>query len=255
MREFYFQCTHCAASFGLRAWFAAGQCCRACGVRSAKLWQGTYLEKLYELVCRQGGESGLWRYFDLLPVTSRTGIISCGESHVPIERWRFLEEIAARKGLQLKVYGHRFDLSLATNTFKDIAASLALSVYREHGIERIALASTGNIGVAYARYAGEAGIELTVFVPDQSEPVNGTFISALGQRIHYAGENYASVKQAAVTYAQKRGVTPVAFSHDPLRLEAKKTLPYEWRRRLPEFPTVYLQALSGGTTPLGVTGG
>ena len=39
---------------------------------------------------------------------------------------------------------------------------------------------------------------------------------------------------------------------DPLRVESKKTWVYEWLRLTGELPTVYIQALSGGTGPIAV---
>ena len=44
-------------------------------------------------------------------------------------------------------------------------------------------------------------------------------------------------------------------TYDPIRVEAKKTMAYDWFRVLERFPNVYIQALSGGTGPIGIMKG
>ena len=39
---------------------------------------------------------------------------------------------------------------------------------------------------------------------------------------------------------------------DPMRVEAKKTMVFEWLRQIGKVPNVYIQALSGGTGPIAI---
>lgn len=42
---------------------------------------------------------------------------------------------------------------------------------------------------------------------------------------------------------------------DPIRVEAKKTMVFEWLRQLGKMPDVYIQAISGGTGPIAIDKG
>ena len=42
---------------------------------------------------------------------------------------------------------------------------------------------------------------------------------------------------------------------DPIRIEAKKTMVFEWLRQLGKMPDVYIQAVSGGTGPIAIDKG
>jgi hypothetical protein len=62
-------------------------------------------------------------------------------------------------------------------------------------------------------------------------------------------------KEFALEFSQRHGMPLAAGNFDPMRIEAKKVLLLEWLRLLDEVPTVYMQALSGGTGPLAIAKG
>jgi threonine synthase len=182
---------------------------------------------------------GLWRYFDFLPVEREKNIFSSGEGIVPIDRWKFLEDFARETSdLRLSVYAHRHDDNYSTGTFKDLAGSV--------------VASTGNIGVSYSRYLSAAGITLYGFIPGNSSKSQEAEIGCFGQNVFRVKGDYTLAKELALEFSQKYGFLLAAGNFDPMRIEAKKTMAYEWLRLLPKFPSVYIQALSGGTGPLGI---
>lgn len=210
-------------------------------------------EKLLQVLAAKDLPNGLWRYFDFLPLNHRENIVSYGEGDVPIERWEFLEEFARAQGnVDCHVYVQRHDLHRATGSFKDLAGSLVASAMKEHGVEGYVVASTGNIAAAMSRYLGEMGCTLYAFVPAGSSLYKAADIACFGQNVFRVDGDYAATKKVATEFAAENGLVLAPGTFDPYRIEAKRTMAFDWFRRLNDFPTVYIQALSGGTGPLGV---
>lgn len=254
-KKFFLTCCACEqeiSDFGV--WFSHGQRCPKCGSGRADAIYTRSMEGLKKLLTPYiKGRSGLWHYFDYLPINSEKNIISCGEGTVSIDRWKWLERLAREKyKIDCRIYAHRHDNNFATGTFKDLAGSMVASVLNENNIKSYVVASTGNVGVAYARYLTEAGISLSAFIPENSSPSQEAEIGCFGQRVFRVIGDYARAKELAREFAAKYSILLAAGNFDPMRIEAKKTMVYEWLRLMPEFPTVYVQALSGGTGPLGI---
>jgi threonine synthase len=200
--------------------------------------------------------AGLWHYFDFLPLNERKNIVTAGEGIVPIDRWEFLEDLARERfGLDVKVHAHRQDDNYATGTFKDLSGSVVASVLKECGVRDYVVASTGNIAVSYARYLNAAGVSLYAFIPENSSPAQEAEISCFGQRVFRVKSDYTRAKELAHAFAEAHGMLLAAGNFDPMRIEAKKTMLLEWLRLLEARPTVYIQALSGGTGPLAMAKG
>ncbi len=189
----------------------------------------------------------------MLPVYFSESIISAGEGDVPISRWQFLEQYAARRyGIACRVYAHRQDNNYATGSFKDLAGSLVASALNENRIYDYVIASTGNIGVAYSRYISNYGGRLYVFIPEKCSEFKYAESAMFSQKVFRVQGDYDLAKTMSVEFAERHGLLTPRGVFDPLRIEAKKTMAFEWYRLLKVFPTVYIQALSGGTGPLGI---
>lgn len=251
-------CNSCGNEIdSFRHWLQNGQSCPACGSDQAEVSYEQDISLIMELINKDiPGKIGLWRYFDFLPVNFKENIVSCGEGSVPIDRWLFLEKFAREKyGLNCIVYAHRHDNNYATGTFKDLAASMVASVLKENRVTEYIVSTTGNIGVAYSRYLSEANISLYVFIPENSSKAQESEIGCFGQKVYRVKGDYSYAKKIASEFSKKFHITLAAGSFDPMRIEAKKTMVYEWLRLVPVFPSVYIQALSGGTGPIGIVKG
>lgn len=249
--KYYMECRICGSIIpDLHIWFKDGQCCNACGSEFVDI-------KYNKLELKNQPEHGMWKYFDVLPILNPFNIITCREGLVQIDRWKSLEKYALKtKGINIKVYAHRMDNNPATGTFKDLAGSMIASVLKEHNnrkfskIQKYAVSSTGNIGVAYARYLADASITLHVFMPNNKE--HAQEILCFGQIPHCLDQSYSDIKaELNVAYFQNETDILISPTYDPLRIEAKKTIAYEWQY-YGIYPTVYIQAVSGGTGPLGI---
>ena len=189
-------------------------------------------------------------YFDFLPLEHRENIVSCGEGMVPIERWNHLEEAAKESGIDCEVYVCRNDLNQGSGTFKDISAALAASVLKEQGVKDYCLASTGNAGVAFATYLAKAGIHFTEFAPSFIDTDSIDAIRKVGQTAIVSEGGYGDAKAEAASFHQNKNVLISGGNTDPLRIESKRTLVFECLRQMGAMPTVYMQAVAGGTSPL-----
>ena len=257
-KKFVLRCVLCGAEIdGFGRWFAAGQRCPECGSDRADVVYRTTPAKVRDLFRRPAnGLPGMWRYFDVLPVNDRKNIVTAGEGLVPIDRWEFLEEYARRRfQIRCQVFAHRQDDNYATGTFKDLSGSIVSSVLKENGIENFVASSTGNTAVAYARYLTAAGISFYAFIPKNASLTQAAEIGCFGQNVFRVKGDYTLTKEMAMAFARKHKMPLAGGNFDPMRIEAKKTMMLEWIRLLGKFPTVYIQALSGGTGPMAIAKG
>lgn len=249
MEKYHIVCRHCGRVIGSFAeWFAAGQRC-ACGSAAVEV-EYTAPPTLSTVFSVPAGNSYQHLYFDCLPILRRESIVSLGEGLVPIERWGSLEEAARLTGIDCQVHVVRNDLNGGSGTFKDISAALAATVLREQGVRDYCLASTGNAGAAFAAYLARAGVRFTEFAPADIDPDTLQFIRSTGQQVVVSDGGYGAAKAAAADYHQRQSVLISGGNTDPLRIESKRTLAFECLRQLGALPTVYMQAVAGGTSPL-----
>ncbi|MEN8137964.1 MAG: pyridoxal-phosphate dependent enzyme [Bacteroidota bacterium] len=245
-------CNHIIDDLGI--WFKHFQECPSCGNKWVDVKYSRDISEVKKLIEVEDNDAkSLFNYFDFLPLNNKENIITDGEGVIPVERWSFLEEFAKKfynKDLKVNVY--RNDLNPGTGTFKDVAASVSASALKEHGIKQYVVASTGNIASAFSHYLAKAGINLAVFVPENALKANVAEVSAHGQKIFRVKGDYAMAKKVAADYAKKNGILMSGGNTDPLRVEAKKTMVFEWLRQCGELPDVYIQALSGGTGPIAI---
>jgi len=235
-------------------WFKYGQRCPECGSDQADVMYHKPISEIKKVLSQEKTKKpGLWRYFDFLPLVDEKNIISSREGNIPIDRWYFLEKFAAEKySIQCQVYAHRHDDNYATGTFKDLAASVVASVLKENNIPTYVASTTGNVGVAYSRYLSAAGVTFYGFIPENASKAQEAEIGCFGQKVFRVKGDYTRAKEVAFDFAQKNKILLAAGNFDPMRVEAKKTMVYEWLRLMSVFPTVYIQALSGGTGPIGI---
>ena len=199
--------------------------------------------------------TGLWKYRSVLPPIKEKNIITSGEGEVAIERWNFLEKFALNSGIKCKVYAHRQDTNPETGSFKDLSASLIASFLKENNVSDYVIASTGNMGVSVSRYLSKAGIKAHIFVPAKTSDDVIDMMLDDNQAVYRIEGTYEDAKKEAAKFAKKNKMRLSAGSCDPLRIAAKKTMVYEWYRKIKSFPTVYIQATSGGTGALSVAQG
>jgi len=138
---------------------------------------------------------------------------------------------------------------------KDVAASLTASVLKENGFTQYCMSSTGNSATANARYLAKAGIRFTNFAPAVISRETIATIRAYGQEVVVSKGDYAQAKREAADFSEKNGILMSIGNVDPLRVEAKRTMVFEFIRQLGKLPDVYMQAVAGGTGPIALDKG
>ena len=255
MKKYQIKCVNCGTvtpSFAL--WFEQSQCCPNCGSKHAEVEYDADYAMLHSLLT--GKPDNFWHYFDFLPLINKNNIISCNEGAIPVENWEFLAKYAHDNfKVDCRVMVYRNDLNGGTNTFKDVAASLAASIFKETGITHFCVASTGNTATAYSKYLSLAGVKFTVFVPACVSTDSVEEMRSWGQEVVIADGDYAYAKKLAAAYAADNAVLISAGNIDPIRVEAKRTMVFEFLRQMGAMPDIYIQAVSGGTGPIAIDKG
>lgn len=195
-------------------------------------------------------DNSLWRYRDILPINNPENIISMGtEGGSSLIHLARLGEFIGHPKVFLR------DERKGTGSFKDLAASVFTSFLKERGVDTFVVASTGNIGTAYAAYAARAGIQMYVCIPELSAVQKADEVSAYGARVIRVKGDYAAAKKFAKDLAKLHGWISDFNTRCPIRWEAKKTMAFTEFEALGDLPDVYVQALSGGSGFLGYAKG
>ncbi len=245
-------CGHRTPDF--TSWFGQKQFCPICGGRHVEaIYDTDYsgLKKLFE-----NKPASFWNYFDFLPLRDQANIVSFEEGAIMLDEWDFLRRYASEKyGINCTVYAYRNDRNGGTNTLKDVAASLTASVLKECGISQYCVASTGNTATANAKYLAKAGIRFTNFAPNAINKDTVDEIRSYGQEVIVSEGDYAQAKKEATEFSDRHNI-PISIGNiDPLRVESKRTMVFEFIRQLGKMPDVYMQAVGGGTGPIALDKG
>ncbi len=250
--KFYLRCNNCDFKFDFKEDIFKNQACPSCGDKYIEVAYHDDLVDLAKSVFSRTENKGLWKFLKYLPLNQTPNVIR-SEKDISIERLRFLEDIAKKKfNINCNVFGHRFDESVSTGTWKDLSGAMLGSALAENGIKNYVVASTGNIGVAMACYLTLNNVNLYVFIPESSSRAQEAEIASFGQKVIRVNGDYAAAKSMAKAFAAQNDYVYSNGTFDLFRIEAKKTMAFEWLREMDDFPTIYIQALSGGTGPLGV---
>jgi len=103
---------------------------------------------------------GVWRYKDLLLITSMERIVSLGEGNTPLIKCNKLARSIGLKKLYLKC-----EHISPTGSFKDRGITVAVSKALELKLKNIFCASTGNTAASLAAYSAKAGINAVFILP------------------------------------------------------------------------------------------
>ncbi|MEE8157611.1 MAG: threonine synthase [Gammaproteobacteria bacterium] len=209
----------------------------------------------------------MWRFGALLPLDpddpeDKPSIVSLGEGCTPMRDYSD-HALAQRHGFKLRLkdegkpepgFG-----SNPTSSFKDRGMSMAVSMAKRLGLERLAVPTQGNAGDSLAEYALAGGLEAAIVMPDDTPmPILGR-VAAL-ERLHASIKLdlvKGTIREAGERVREKYeadGYFSVATFQEPgWRIDGKKTLGLEiaeagdW-----SLPDVIVYPTGGGTGILGM---
>lgn len=174
------------------------------------------------------------RFFDRLPVSSSTPIVTLDEGDTPL-----IHSEALSSELNVDVWLKHEGLN-PTGSFKDRGMTVAISKALEEGATAVACASTGNTSASAAAYAARAGLPCAVLVP-AGFVARGKLAQAFvhGARLLEIDGNFDDALELAKRVADDHPITLVN-SVNTYRIEGQKTAAFEIIGSLGRPPDVHV---------------
>jgi threonine synthase len=138
-----------------------------------------------------------------------------------------LREILGFPGLWLKD-----DTCEPSGSYKDRASFLVAAFARKHGIQEVALASTGNAASSMSCVGAAAGLKVTVFLPKAAPVAKRVQVLQYGAELREIDGNYDLAFDTCLDYTGRTGVLSRNTAYNPLTIEGKKTAAFEMLRDL-----------------------
>ncbi len=203
----------------------------------------------------------LWRYQELLPINKPNPDLKMGEGGTPLIRALNLGMMLGCPNIYIKD-----ERQGPSASFKDRQAAVTIAALKEAGITEMVAASTGNVAISYSAYAARAGIKLWAFVTSLVPAVKMREIALYGSQVIKVTGSYDQAKAIALEFASQRGLYHDMGARTITSVEGMKTLAYEICEQLTDMlgpsetaywrsPDWYVQAVSGGLGPIGVSKG
>ncbi len=190
----------------------------------------------------------LWRYRELLPLPSDAEPVTLGEGMTPL-----LDCPRLGRDLGLERLLIKDESQLPTGSFKSRGMALAVSMAKHLGVRRLALPTAGNAGGAAAAYGARAGLEVFVFMPDDTPVVNQIEAHLCGARVFLVNGLITDCGRLVREGTEKMGWFDLSTLKEPYRLEGKKTMGLEIAEQLGwRLPDVILYPTGGGTGLIGM---
>jgi len=191
------------------------------------------------LAARPGG---MWRYRELLPVANPTDVVTLGETETP------LIPMLNAPNVVVKDEGR-----LPTGSFKARGVTMAVSMAKELGVRRVAMASNGNAGAALAAYASRAGMESYIFCPADTPEINIRETALQGGNVFRVNGLIDDCAAIVTVGKEPMDWFDVSTLKEPYRIEGKKTMGTELADQLGwEVPDVIFYPTGGGTGLIGM---
>jgi threonine synthase len=209
----------------------------------------------------------LWRYRELIPVRNPNPLVMLGEGGTPLIQAVSLGMMLGCPNIFIKD-----ERQGPTSSFKDRQAAVTIAALKEAGITEMVAASTGNVAISYSAYAARAGIKLWAFVTSLVPAVKMREIALYGSQVVKVTGSYDQAKQVAAEFARQRNLYLDMGARTITSIEAMKTIAFEIAEQLTivlglasnangkaspiwRTPDWYIQSISGGMGPLGVSKG
>ena len=189
----------------------------------------------------KGRKPTMWRYREAIPVARDQDIVSFDEGFTPLLSVDF-------DGRSVLI---KQDHLFPTGSYKDRGASVLISQAKAMGVTSVVEDSSGNAGCAIAAYCALAGIECSIYVPDD------TAAAKLAQIQHYRSSLHripgSREDTAAAILQAARSTYYASHSWNPFFFHGTKTFAYEVCEQLGwKAPDAVIVPVGNGTLLLGV---
>jgi threonine synthase len=215
------------------------------------LWVRLDLERIRRDVRRDDfvkRPPSLWRYRELLPLPLEEEPVSLGEGMTPLVA---CPRLGAELGLSRPFI--KDESQLPTGSFKSRGMTMAVSMARHFGLKRLAIPTAGNAGGALAAYGARAGMEVFVFMPEDTPRINQMEAHLCGAHAFLVNGLITDCGRIVREGVEAMGWFDMSTLKEPYRLEGKKTMGLELAEQLGwRLPDVILYPTGGGTGLIGM---
>ena len=238
----YFECSRCHAHLSADGpQTLCPQCAGALFVRydMDALRQTASRDDIQAKAAAAPTSLGMWRYAGVLPAAEP---VTLGEGFTPMLRSRrypnlFLKEEAANP----------------TGTFKARGLSMAVTMARHYGLQKLAVPSAGNAAGALAAYAAAAGIEAHIFMPRDVPLANYLEAVAYGANVTLVDGLISDCARMVAARKDAEGWFDISTLKEPFRVEGKKTMGYELVEQSGwQYPDAVFYPTGGGVGLIGM---
>ena len=186
-----------------------------------------------------GRTRSLWRYAEVLPSAEP---VSLGEGFTPLLPSREYPNVFIKdEGLN------------PTGSFKARGLSVAVTMAKHYGLEKLAIPSAGNAAGALAAYAAAAGLEAHIFMPKDVPLANRIESEHYGAHVTLVDGLIGDCAGRVAERKEKEGWFDVSTLKEPFRLEGKKTMGYELAEQLGwRMPQGIIYPTGGGVGMIGM---
>jgi len=225
--KYHYRCIHCGAEY------AADKPLYLCPVCSSGNQPGKppkgVLKTIYDYTAiRNSPNKHLFRelekdqFLPLLPIQDLSSLPKLKVGNTPLYHFR---ELAGEKlGFDLFL---KDDSQNPTFSFKDRASAIVSAWAKEHGIDSIIAASTGNAGSSLAGICAAQGQKSVIFVPAAAPLAKLTQIVMYGAQIVPVAGTYDDAFSLSVKATELFGFYNRNTAFNPLTIEGKKTVSFE----------------------------
>jgi threonine synthase len=175
-----------------------------------------------------------YKYISFYPIEDVKKIVSMQEGGTPlIESLKIAQEVGC-EDLYFKYEGAN-----PTGSFKDRGSTVEITRAIEQNVKKVICASTGNMGASVAAYAAMAGIDCTIFIPNNIPDAKIAQIYAYGAKIIQVDTNsYYTVQKLSEEAASQFGYFLLGDYID--RIEGEKSVGFEIIDQLEWKPPDYV---------------
>jgi threonine synthase len=163
---------------------------------------------------------GLWKYFELLPISDRSNMVSLGEGGTYLQQSERLADDIGLNDFYLKD-----ETTNPTGSFIDRGTAVEVSIAKEQGFRTVSCGSTGNLAASLVAYAARAGLDSKVFIAQRGNVDVGKFyqILAYGAEVEVVRNRDEAVARTKGDDQRTHTVMPYNLHF----LEGVKTTVYE----------------------------
>ena len=191
--------------------------------------------------------SSMWRYEPMLPA-SGTEAVTLEEGWTPLLKVNRLGKQLGAHRLLLKDEARN-----PTDSFKARGLSMAITMAKKLGAEKIAIPSAGNAASAAAAYAALAGMEAYIFMPSDVPQSNFVECKAFGAHVTLVNGLISDCGRIVSERKAGEGWFEVSTLKEPYRIEGKKTMGYELAEQLNwTLPDAVIYPCGGGVGLIGM---